>query len=141
MDEETEKLWRAALGVVDHAYAPYSQFKVATALCSVSGRIFTGVNVENAAYPVGSCAETSAIGAMIAAGEREIRSIYILGDGPGLTTPCGACRQRLHEFSTPRTLVHVGGREGSRACFSMNDLLPHAFVFERDVQEQSSSST
>ncbi|ACB96660.1 cytidine deaminase [Beijerinckia indica] len=133
-----EELWSAALAVFDRAYAPYSRFKVAAAVRSVSGAVFVGVNVENAAYPVGTCAEAGAIAAMITAGERSIDAIFILGDGAGHTTPCGACRQRLHEFSAPETLVHVGGPEGHRATYTMAELLPHGFALDRprDADEQ-----
>lgn len=109
------------------AYAPYSGFSVGAALRTVSGAIFSGANVENAAYPLGTCAEESAISGMVRAGEREIAEILILGGGDELSTPCGACRQRIREFAAAGAKIHVAGPEGVRATFTLGDLLPHAF--------------
>ena len=91
------------------------------------GAIFAGGNVENAAYPEGVCAETSAISAMTQAGERRIVEICVVGDGEALCTPCGGCRQRIREFADAATLVHVAGPEGVRRTFTLADLLPESF--------------
>ena len=121
-------LFDAARAAQANAYAPYSRFRVAAALRTPDGAIFCGVNVENAAYPVGTCAEAGAIAAMALAGRRRIEAILILGDGEGLTTPCGACRQRIFEFlSDGDAMVHAAGPEGVRASFSARALLPEAF--------------
>lgn len=109
------------------AYAPYSRFQVGAALRAASGAIHAGCNVENAAYPVGSCAEAGAISAMLLAGDRQIAEILVIGDGPELCTPCGACRQRLREFSADGVMVHVAGPEGLRRSFTLAELLPHSF--------------
>lgn len=122
-----DDLFNAAHGVQAHAYAPYSRFKVGAALLTETGSIFTGCNVENAAYPVGTCAEAGAIAAMVAAGERRIASIMIVGDGEELVTPCGACRQRIREFSSGDVAIHVGGPEGLRRSFTLEELLPYSF--------------
>jgi cytidine deaminase len=109
------------------AYAPYSNFNVGACLRAEDGSLHAGANVENAAYPQGQCAEASAIGAMIAAGAREIVEVVVIGDGDGLCTPCGGCRQRLNEFATPDTPVHICGPEGLRKTFTLGELLPGAF--------------
>lgn len=120
-------LFLAASQVRSNAYAPYSGFAVGAALLTDLGTIFSGANVENAAYPTGLCAEAAAIAAMVAAGERRIAEILIIGDGDALVTPCGACRQRLREFAREDTKVHVAGLNGVRATFSLGTLLPLAF--------------
>lgn len=109
------------------AYAPYSNFSVGACLRADDGSLHAGANVENAAYPEGQCAEASAIGAMIAAGERKIVEVVVIGDGDELCTPCGGCRQRLNEFATPDTPVHICGPEGLRKTFTLGELLPGAF--------------
>lgn len=94
-----------------------------------------GCNVENAAYPQGSCAEAGAISAMLMQGERQIGEICVVGDGKDavadgsgpLCTPCGGCRQRIREFANPETRIHVCGLEGWRRTFTLEDLLPASF--------------
>lgn len=120
-------LFTAARAAQAHAYAPYSRFRVGSAILAPSGQIYSGCNVENAAYPVGTCAEAGAIAAMIAGGETRIIAIMVTGDGEGLVTPCGACRQRIREFAGPDVLVHIAGPEGIRERFTLSNLLPHAF--------------
>ncbi|MBV8850825.1 MAG: cytidine deaminase [Methylobacteriaceae bacterium] len=120
-------LFDAALAAQRAAYAPYSGYQVGAALRTASGRIFAGCNVENASFPTGICAEAGAISAMVAAGERAIAEMLVLGDGEVLTTPCGACRQRIREFAAPETPIHVADRNGIRASFTQSSLLPHSF--------------
>ncbi len=122
-----DALFEAARDVQMRAYAPYSCFKVGAAIATESGRIFAGCNVENAAYPVGTCAEAAAIAAMVAAGESRISSVVVMGEGEHLVTPCGGCRQRIREFARPETPIHVAGPEGIRAHFTMETLLPFSF--------------
>jgi cytidine deaminase len=122
------ELFDAARAAYEQAYAPYSRFKVGAALRTDTGRVFAGCNVENAAYPQGSCAEAGAIAAMALAGERRIVEIVVVGAGEGLCTPCGGCRQRLREFGRPDTLVvHVASPEALRARFTLEELLPASF--------------
>jgi cytidine deaminase len=109
------------------AYAPYSRFPVGAALRTESGAVFSGCNVENAAYPLGVCAETSAISAMIAAGEQKIAEILVLGPGPARLAPCGACRQRIAEFAGATTRVHLADQAGGVVSFDAGALLPHPF--------------
>ncbi len=122
-----DELFAAARSVQAKAYAPYSRFKVGAAIRAVDGRIFTGCNVENAAYPVGTCAEAGAIAAMIAGGADRIAAIVVMGEGSALVTPCGGCRQRIREFAAPETPVHVAGPEGIRRTFALDELLPFSF--------------
>ena len=122
-----DALFDAARKAQAQAYAPYSGFKVGAAVLGEGGAIYVGCNVENAAYPSGTCAEESAIAAMIAAGERRIAAVLMVGDGARLVTPCGACRQRIREFAAPDTPVHAAGPDGVRNTFALDDLLPCAF--------------
>jgi cytidine deaminase len=131
--EVLDDLFEAAKAARENAYAPYSRFKVGAAIRTRSGRIHAGCNVENAAYPVGTCAEAGAIAAMRLAGDEAIAEILVLGwtdarpDTPGLTTPCGGCRQRIREFAEPSTPIHVAGPEGVRRSFTLEALLPESF--------------
>ena len=127
MTSDLTALFEAARQAQARAHAPYSRFQVGAALRTASGAIHAGCNVENAAYPVGACAEAGALSAMVLAGDRTIREVLVIGDGPELCTPCGACRQRLREFGTNDMLVHVAGPEGVRRSFTLAELLPHSF--------------
>ena len=120
-------LFDAATAVRARAYAPYSGFAVGAAVEDEAGRIHAGCNVENAAYPVGTCAEAGALAAMVAAGGTRVRAALVLGDGPAPVTPCGACRQRLREFASPETLVHVADPRGRRLTLTVAALLPASF--------------
>jgi cytidine deaminase, homotetrameric len=122
-----DDLFRAASAAREKAYAPYSRFTVGAAVATPDGQIFAGCNVENASYPVGSCAEAGAIAAMVAAGGRRIAAALVVGEGEALVTPCGACRQRLREFAREDTPVHVCGPEGVRRTFTLGELLPVSF--------------
>jgi len=121
---EMIELARQAL---QRAYTPYSHFPVAAVVRGQSGRLYAGCNVENAAYPLGCCAETAAIAAMVMAGETRLIEVAVLGAGERLITPCGGCRQRLWEFAAPATPVHLCGPEGIRRTVTLGDLLPLAF--------------
>ena len=110
-----------------NAYAPYSRFAVGAAIRAEDGKLYAGANVENAAYPEGQCAETSAIGAMIAAGARHIEAMVVLADGDALCAPCGGCRQRIREFAEPTTEIHLCGPDGVRRTVTVGELLPLSF--------------
>ncbi len=127
MSNYSDKMILAAKAAREQAYAPYSKFSVGAAIVTPNAKIFTGGNVENAAYPEGWCAETSAIAAMIQAGEREIAEIFIVGAGDELCTPCGGCRQRIREFSTIETKIHICDLEGVRRTYTLAEMLPDSF--------------
>lgn len=121
-------LLEAAERVRLRAWAPYSGFRVGAAIRTPSGAVHLGCNVENAAYPQGQCAEATAIGAMVTAGETRILEIAVVGSGPDPCAPCGGCRQRIAEFALPETVVHMasaGGRSVDSVLF--RELLPRAF--------------
>ncbi|MBK9080593.1 MAG: cytidine deaminase [Rhizobiales bacterium] len=126
-DDRLDRLFDAARAARERAYAPYSHFAVGAAVFSESGAIHAGCNVENAAYPQGSCAETGAISAMVAAGDRRIVDIVVVGAGEELVTPCGGCRQRIREFADAETRVHVADLKGIRSSFRISELLPYSF--------------
>ena len=121
---EMQDLARQALA---NAHAPYSRFRVGACLRAASGRLHAGCNVENSAYPVGQCAEATAIGAMVAGGDRQIVEVVVVTEGAQLCSPCGRCRQQLAEFARPDTRVHLCGLEGVRATVTLGELLPLAF--------------
>ncbi|WP_026379827.1 cytidine deaminase [Afifella pfennigii] len=124
------ELFEAARKAMQHAHAPYSEFRVGAALRTVSGKIFAGCNVENASYPEGWCAETSAIAAMVTAlpkAERRIKEVAVFAERRASVTPCGGCRQRLAEFGTPQTLIHLCDEDGPVSVLTLGELLPQAF--------------
>lgn len=118
----------AARAVRENAYAPYSQFKVGAALKTSSGQVFSGCNVENVAYPEGTCAEAGAIAAMISAGESEIAEVYVIADSPEPVSPCGGCRQKLAEFSKGDVPVTMATLAGQELTVPLRELLPGAFA-------------
>ena len=126
-DPVVAELFAAAQSVKRHAHIPYSHYPVGAALRTAAGSTYVGANIENAAYPQGWCAECSAIAAMASAGERQIETIVVVSDGSMLGTPCGGCRQKIREFATARTVIHVGGPEGIRRSYTMDELLPDSF--------------
>ncbi len=120
-------LFAAAEAVRARAHAPYSHFSVGAAILADDGKVYAGCNVENAAYPLGNCAEASAIAAMIAGGGRRIRRIYVTGPGRAPVTPCGGCRQRIREFADPDVVVISHGVEGTPLEQTLAQLLPYSF--------------
>jgi cytidine deaminase len=121
------ELQRMANDAKANAYAPYSNFPVGAALRTSSGAVFSGCNVENAAFPQGTCAEAGAIAAMALAGERTIDVIVTVCDGDLLSTPCGGCRQKIREFASAGTLIHAAGPDGVRTTYTIDELLPDSF--------------
>ena len=107
------------------AYAPYSNFRVGAAVLS-DGRMYTGVNVENASYPLSVCAERNAVAAAVMAGRTKIDAVAVVADDTEPTPPCGGCRQVLHEFG-PDMLVVAEADNGRRAEWVLRSLLPAAF--------------
>ena len=110
------------------AYAPYSRFKVGAAIRATSGAVYVGCNVENVAYPEGTCAEAGAIAAMIAAGDTAIAEILVIADSPAPVPPCGGCRQKIAEFAAPDVKVTLCTTDGAQKVMSVADLLPGVFT-------------
>lgn len=129
MNKITAHMIKEAHQKLTHAYAPYSQFKVASCICTDKDNLYTGVNVENSSYSLSICAESAAICHMVLAGEQRIKSIVVLANNNLLCTPCGACRQRIHEFSTPETMIHLCNENTVFQSLSIDKLLPLAFDF------------
>ncbi|TDL75089.1 cytidine deaminase [Palleronia sediminis] len=117
----------AAARVRENAHAPYSGFRVGAAIRTAGGQVFTGCNVENVAYPEGSCAEAGAIAAMVAAGARDIAAVAVIADSPEPVPPCGGCRQKLAEFAGADVPVTLATTRGARRETSVGALLPGAF--------------
>ncbi|WP_425083188.1 cytidine deaminase [Ruegeria profundi] len=117
----------AALKVRENAHAPYSNFKVGAAILSGSGGLYVGCNVENVAYPEGTCAEAGAIAAMVASGETELAEVYVVAQSPQPVPPCGGCRQKLAEFGARDVKVTLATTDGAELETTIGQLLPGAF--------------
>ena len=128
-------LVNAARDVRERAYAPYSKFKVGAAVRGASGQIYAGCNVENVAYPEGTCAEAGAIAAMIASGETELVEVAVIADSPSPVPPCGGCRQKLAEFGRSDTPVLLATTSGATLATTIGELLPGRF----DIAHMSGS--
>jgi len=122
-----QELFGALKQALPKSYSPYSNFKVAAAIIDDKGQLATGVNIENAAYPQGWCAETCAISHMIMNGGTKISSIGVMGLGSEVCTPCGGCRQKIREFATDETRIYVFDETALRAEFTLEQLLPMSF--------------
>jgi cytidine deaminase len=121
------RLFAAAEEARSRAHVPYSNFPVGAAILAEDGKIYSGCNIENAAYPQGNCAETSAISAMISGGARRIVRIYVTGKGSNPVTPCGGCRQRIREFAKLDAVIISHGVAGTPLVATLDELLPHSF--------------
>lgn len=123
-----DEMLALAKKTIIHSHSPYSGFPVACVIRSFEDTLFCGVNIENASYPEGVCAESSAISAMITAGSTRIAEVLVLARKDVLCFPCGGCRQRLAEFSSAETLVHVANEvKGYIETRAMAELFPHRF--------------
>ncbi|MBL1406218.1 MAG: cytidine deaminase [Rhizobiales bacterium] len=120
-------LHQLALQAAKKSYSPYSKFPVGAVIKTTDGRIYSGCNIENAAYPEGWCAETSAISHMIMDGGGEIAEVAVLGLKADLCTPCGGCRQRLAEFGSEQTKIHLCDQEKITDTITLGELLPKSF--------------
>lgn len=118
---------KTAFDVRQNAYAPYSNFKVGAAVRGANGEIYGGCNVENAAYPEGTCAEAGAIAAMIAAGETRLTEVYVVADAPKPVSPCGGCRQKLSEFGDGDVVVTMATVSGEEQKTTIAELIPGVF--------------
>ncbi len=123
------ELMKLAANVRENAYAPYSKFKVGAAVQTEDGSTFAGCNVENVAYPEGTCAEAGAIAAMVAAGgQTKITAVAVIADCPTPVTPCGGCRQKIAEFADPDATVTMATVDGVTMEMKVRDLLPGVFT-------------
>ena len=118
---------KAAFDVRENAYAPYSNFKVGAAVRGQDGEIYAGCNVENAAYPEGTCAEAGAIAALVAAGQTRLTEVYVVADAPKPVSPCGGCRQKLSEFGDGDVVVTMATLSGEELTTTIADLIPGVF--------------
>ena len=125
--KENKRLIELSYEMMLNAYAPYSNFSVGAAILSENDKLFGGCNVENAAYPEGTCAEAGAISAMIAGGCKTIKEIYIVSKSENLVSPCGGCRQKIREFSSDQTKIFLCNIKWDYKLFSLNELLPFSF--------------
>ena len=126
-----EQLFDAASVVRNNAHAPYSGFLVGAAIETSDGQIHTGCNVENVAYPEGTCAEAGAIAVMCASGgDRSLSQILVIADSDPPVTPCGGCRQKLAEFGAPSVPVYLANLDGIAAETTLGALLPGAFSID-----------
>lgn len=130
MDSITAKMISKAHAALAHSYAPYSKFKVACCIRTDKDNLYTGINVENSSYGLTLCAETSAIAAMVTAGEHHIKSLVVLAGTNELCSPCGGCRQRIYEFSAPDTMIHLCNKDSILRSVSIQEILPLAFDFD-----------
>jgi len=124
----SQELRAAAVQVRENAHAPYSNFKVGAAIRAASGAVYVGCNVENVAYPEGTCAEAGAIAAMVAAGETKLTEAYVVAGSDLPVTPCGGCRQKLAEFGAGTVPVTMATTAGVEERTTLADLLPGAFA-------------
>lgn len=122
-----DNMFHLAKEVLQYAYQPYSHFSVGACIRTSDGHYFTGCNVENASYGLTTCAEAAAIAMMVAAGKRHISEILVVADSDRICAPCGACRQRIREFSLPSTRIHFCNIEGDSKTLNIAELLPEAF--------------
>ena len=125
--KENKRLIELSYEMMLNAYAPYSNFSVGAAILSENDKLFGGCNVENAAYPEGTCAEAGAISAMIAGGCKTIKEIYIVSKSENIVSPCGGCRQKIREFSSDQTKIFLCNIKWDYKLFSLNELLPFSF--------------
>lgn len=131
LKKSNQDLLTAAACVQKKAYAPYSSFQVGAALLAEDGCIYSGCNVENAAYPLGQCAEAGAIADMVKAGNRKIKKIMIMSPTDESCPPCGGCRQKIQEFSDPDTEILMADQTGNVSSITMSELLPFAFELDK----------
>jgi len=136
MSGAPDDLIRAAEDAATRSHSPYSSFPVGAAVRTTAGATFAGCNVENASYPEGWCAETSAIAQMVSTLGPTARIAEIVTTAPAGAdgtpgTPCGGCRQRIREFSTPDTVIHATAPGGIALTMSIDELLPHSFGPDR----------
>ncbi|KAJ5533677.1 hypothetical protein N7513_000070 [Penicillium frequentans] len=125
--QELEILSTKVIAAKEAAYCPYSKFRVGACLLTTSGEFVVGANVENAAYPVGTCAERVAIGTAVVAGHKEFKALAVATDVKPAGSPCGMCRQFIREFTNPSFPVYMYDKDGGYKIMTMDELLPDSF--------------
>ncbi|MEW7007373.1 MULTISPECIES: cytidine deaminase [unclassified Lentilitoribacter] len=128
--DQTHQLFLEAKAASDKCHAPYSKFPVGAAILAENGKTYSGANIEVASYPEGWCAETTAIGHMVMDGQSKIIEVAVTAKNMDECTPCGGCRQRLAEFGSADTKVHLCDQTGVTKTVLLGDLLPLGFVLE-----------
>ena len=127
IDKRFDQLIKNAIEIMSTAYVPYSKFHVGASILDNNGKIHSGSNVENAAYPQSQCAEASAIGNLVSQGFSKIKEVVVIGSGSLLCSPCGGCRQRLREFASLETQIHMCNSDGHLKTSTLKELLPDSF--------------
>ncbi|EKF19199.1 cytidine deaminase [Nitratireductor pacificus] len=125
-----DQLFAAARAAMARAHAPYSRFPVGAAVKTEAGAIHAGCNIENASYPEGWCAETTALGHMVMAGGGRVTEIAVVAEKMAKIMPCGGCRQRLAEFAADDAVLHLCDTEGVRETIPFSAVFPRGFSFE-----------
>jgi cytidine deaminase len=133
LSTQQQMLLELATAAQQNAHAPYSNFLVGAAIIDENAKTHAGCNVENAAYPLGQCAEAGAISAMIASGSKLIKQILIASPNDDFCPPCGGCRQKIAEFANAHTEVHLATKNGQIKTVKFEELLPLAFGFEKET--------
>ena len=132
---EPKKLIELAMEAMTHAYVPYSGFKVGAALLTKAGKVYTGCNIENAAYGPSNCAERTAFFKAVSEDEREFTAIAVVGGRDGIVTdifpPCGVCRQVMQEFCTPDFMIYMGRGDDTYEAVRLDTLLPYGFTADK----------
>lgn len=127
MTQTPNEMLKNAIAAMKNAYAPYSRFHVGACVRAEDDQLFSGCNVENASYGITMCAEANALGALIKQGHKKFKEALVVIPGNQLCPPCGACRQRLHEFATEDAIIHLCTTEGLHKTIKVSDLLPLPF--------------
>lgn len=130
-----QELMELAIEAREQAYVPYSNFKVGSAVLAKDGRVFTGCNIENAAYGPTNCAERTAIFKAVSEGVRDFVALAVVADTSAPVTPCGVCRQVMAEFFTSETPIYLGNLQGEIIPTTLGELLPGAFTSKELEQE------
>ena len=122
-----ENYIEATKEAMSKAYVPYSNYPVGALIVTDNGNTYSGCNIENASYPLGNCAEASAIASMVIAGEKKIKTIYVMTKNDEGGIPCGGCRQRIREFSDENTQIMMCSVDGVQQRINLSELLPNSF--------------
>lgn len=124
---QKKKLFQAALKVRNNSYSPYSKYKVAAAILTESGKIFSGVNVENASYGATMCAERSAVFSAVSSGEKKVRAVLVMTDEKNPWPPCGMCRQVVSEFASANAPMMIANLKGIQIESTVGEMLPYTY--------------